>query len=73
MKSAIHPQVFADAKTTCSTCSAVFLIPSTIKEQTVETCRMCHPVYTGKKQTDRRGGRIDRFKKRAEAAAPKKA
>lgn len=68
MKSSIHPQVFEDAKTTCSTCSTVFLIPSTIKEQTVETCRNCHPIYTGKKQTDRRGGRIDRFKKRADAA-----
>jgi large subunit ribosomal protein L31 len=68
MKSTIHPTVHDDAKTTCSTCSTVFLIPSTIKEQTVETCRNCHPIYTGKKQTDRRGGRIDRFKKRADAA-----
>lgn len=68
MKAAIHPELFANAKTTCTTCGAVFLIPSTIKEQTVETCRMCHPIYTGKKQTDRRGGRIDRFKKRMEAA-----
>ena len=73
MKDGIHPTMFADAKTTCSTCGAVFLIPSTLKEQTVETCRMCHPIYTGKKQTDRRGGRIDRFKKRAEAATQKKA
>lgn len=42
------------------------MIPSTVKEQTVETCRMCHPIYTGKKVTERRGGRIDRFKKRLE-------
>lgn len=67
MKTAIHPQVHQDAKTTCVTCGAVFLIPSTIKEQTVETCRMCHPVYTGKKQAERRGGRIERFRKREEA------
>jgi ribosomal protein L31 len=45
----------------------VFEIPSTIKEQTVEICRMCHPIYTGKKQKDMRGGRIDRFKKRMDA------
>lgn len=64
MKAAIHPQMFKDAKTTCSNCSAVFVIPSTVKEQTVETCRMCHPIYTGKKQTTTRGGRIDRFKAR---------
>jgi large subunit ribosomal protein L31 len=68
MKSGVHPTVFEDAKTTCSTCNAVYLIPSTIKEQTVETCRACHPIYTGKKQKDMRGGRIDRFKKRSEAA-----
>lgn len=73
MKSAIHPTVHEDAKTTCSTCNTVFLIPSTVKEQTVETCRMCHPIYTGKVQKDLRGGRIDRFKKRAEATAAKKA
>ncbi len=73
MKNAIHPEMHQDAKTTCSTCGAVFMIPSTIAEQTVEVCRMCHPIYTGKKQTDRRGGRIDRFKKRAEAAVKKPA
>ena len=58
-----------EAKTTCSNCGAVFMIPSTIKEQSVEICRMCHPVYTGKKVTEVRGGRIDRFKKRLSAKA----
>ena len=71
MKSGIHPEVHADAKTTCQTCKAVFLIPSTIKEQTVEICRMCHPVYTGKKQQEAKGGRVERFRKRM-AAAPRK-
>jgi ribosomal protein L31 len=68
MKDAIHPTMHQTAKTTCTNCNTVYMIPSTIEEQTVETCRMCHPIYTGKKQTDRRGGRIDRFRKRAEAA-----
>lgn len=68
MKSGIHPEVHKGAKTTCTTCGAVFEIPSTIAEQSVEACRMCHPVYTGKQQTERRGGRIERFRKRAEAA-----
>ncbi len=63
MKAAIHPQMFKDAKTTCSTCKAVYLIPSTIKEQSVEVCRACHPIYTGKKQTEARGGRVERFRK----------
>ena len=64
MKAAIHPTMYKDAKTTCTTCKAVFLIPSTVKEQQVEVCRMCHPVYTGKKQTEARGGRVERFRKR---------
>jgi large subunit ribosomal protein L31 len=75
MKTAIHPEMFKDAKTTCSTCSTVYMIPSTVKEQVVEVCRMCHPIYTGKAQKDLRGGRIDRFKSRMEKteAAAKKA
>lgn len=60
------------AKTTCSTCGTVFEIPSTVAEQTVEICRMCHPIYTGKQQKDLRGGRIDRFKSRMDKTAAKK-
>lgn len=63
MRAAIHPQMFADAKTTCATCKAVYLIPSTVKDQSVEVCRACHPIYTGKKQTEARGGRVERFRK----------
>jgi large subunit ribosomal protein L31 len=63
MKAGIHPTMHKDAKTTCSTCGAVYLIPSTIKEQRVEICRACHPVYTGKQTKEVRGGRIDRFRK----------
>lgn len=67
MKKGIHPDMHATAKTTCSTCGAVFAIPSTVQEQTVEVCRMCHPVYTGKETKTRTGGRIDRFRKRMAA------
>lgn len=73
MKKGIHLELHADAKTTCTTCGTVFVIPSTVKTQTVEICWMCHPVYTGKKQTTTRGGRIDRFKKRLEAKGKKAA
>lgn len=72
MKKGIHPELHREAKTTCTTCGTVFAIPSTVKAQTVEVCRMCHPVYTGKKQTTTRGGRIDRFKKRLEAGKGRK-
>ncbi len=57
-----------NAQTNCTTCGTVFEIPSTVQTQTVETCRMCHPIYTGKKQTTTRGGRIDRFKARLDKA-----
>lgn len=71
MKAAIHPEMHTDAKTTCSTCGTVFLIPSTVKEQTVETCRNCHPIYTGKQQKDLRGGRVDRYKARMDKVKAK--
>ena len=66
MKKGVHPQVFKNASTTCSTCGSVFQIPSTVETMSVEVCRMCHPIYTGKKQVETRGGRIDRFRKRSE-------
>jgi len=71
MKTGIHPEMHADAKTTCSNCQAVYEIPSTVKEQSFETCRACPPIYTGKRQTERRGGRIDRFKSRLEKSGKK--
>ncbi|MBI2636290.1 50S ribosomal protein L31 [Candidatus Peregrinibacteria bacterium] len=72
MKSAIHPEMFKDARTTCTTCKAVFMIPGTVKTQQIEVCRMCHPVYTGKKQSEARGGRVERFRKIQAAAKGKK-
>jgi large subunit ribosomal protein L31 len=67
MKKDIHPQVYKEAKTTCTTCGTVYQIPATVKEQSVETCRNCHPIYTGKKAAEVRGGRIERFRKRMSA------
>lgn len=67
MKVGIHPDIHDKAKTTCSTCGAVFEIPSTTKEQSVESCRLCHPIYTGKQQKEAKGGRIERFRKRMAA------
>jgi len=68
MKHGIHPQVFLKAKTTCVTCKAVFAIPTTVEAQEVEVCRMCHPVYTGKQLKEARGGRVERFKRRASSS-----
>lgn len=72
MKKGIHPPVFKDATTTCSTCGTVYAIPSTVQVMQIEVCRGCHPVYTGKKQIDARGGRVERFKKRLEKTGAKK-
>lgn len=71
MKSDTHPTMFPKAKTTCSNCGAVYLIPTTVATQSVETCRACHPVYTGKQQQEAKGGRVERFKKRAAAGKTK--
>ncbi len=71
MKKGIHPQVHADAKTTCSSCGAVYLIPTTVKVQQVEICSACHPVYTGKYMGLMASGRVDRFRKVAEASKKK--
>lgn len=68
MKTDIHPEVHKDAVCKCTTCNTVFEIPSTIKEQAVEICRFCHPMYTGKKQAEQKGGRVERFRKRMAAS-----
>jgi large subunit ribosomal protein L31 len=68
MKSGIHPTMHQDATITCSTCKTVYTLPCTKPEISVEVCRMCHPAYTGKKQTDHKGGRVERFRQRMAAA-----
>ncbi len=64
MKAGIHPEVHKGAKTTCMTCNAEYDIDSTVPETKVESCRNCHPIYTGEERQDRRGDRIERFQKR---------
>ena len=71
MKEGIHPQLHLDAKTTCVSCSAVYLIPTTAKIQQVELCAACHPIYTGEYRGLMASGRVDRFRKVAEASKKK--
>ena len=63
--------MFIDAVTTCVSCSAVFKIPSTAKQQQVEVCSNCHPVYTGEYRGLMTSGRVDRYRKVTEAAKKK--
>lgn len=71
MKKDLHPQVHADAVTTCVSCSATYPIASTVKTQQVEICSNCHPVYTGEYRGLMASGRVDRFRKVAEASKKK--
>ncbi len=68
MKKGLHPQVFPDAKTTCSSCGTIYAVPSTVKVQQVEVCSQCHPIYTGEYRGLMASGRVDRFRKVADAS-----
>jgi len=72
MKKDIHPKYFSDAKIICA-CGSIIETGSTVKEMKVEICSACHPFYTGKRKSLDTTGRVDRFKKRAEKTAEKKA
>jgi large subunit ribosomal protein L31 len=72
MKKDIHPNYFSDAKIICA-CGSIIETGSTVKEMKVEICSACHPFYTGKRKSLDTTGRVDRFKKRAEKTAEKKA
>lgn len=71
MKKGIHPIMHKDAVATCVSCNAVYKIPATMKVIQVEVCSNCHPVYTGEYRGLMVSGRVDRFRKVAEAAKKK--
>jgi large subunit ribosomal protein L31 len=68
MKSNIHPNYYSDAKVSCA-CGQTFTVGSTKPEIEVEICYHCHPFYTGKDKIVDVIGKVDKFKKRREAAA----
>lgn len=70
MKKKIHPKWFPDAKITCA-CGNTFTAGSTQSEIQVEVCSACHPFYTGNEKIMDTAGRVDKFKKRVEAAKKK--
>jgi large subunit ribosomal protein L31 len=71
MKSDIHPKYF-DCQVTCG-CGNSFKTRATVKEMRIEICSACHPFYSGKQKFVDSAGRVDRFKKRYESTAAKKA
>jgi len=67
MKKDIHPEYNLNAKATCA-CGASFEVGSTQEKIEVEICSACHPFYTGQEKIIDTAGRVDKFKKRMEAA-----
>lgn len=70
MKTEIHPQYYTDAKVTCS-CGNTFNVGATQKDISVEICSACHPFFTGNEKVIDAAGRVEKFKSRRAAAAPK--
>lgn len=66
MKNGIHPE-FKECTITCA-CGNVVNTRSTQGNLRVEICSKCHPFFTGKQKFVDAGGRVDKFKRRLEAA-----
>jgi large subunit ribosomal protein L31 len=66
VKTGIHPE-YVETTVECS-CGNKFVTRSTKASMHVELCNECHPFYTGKQKLVDSGGRVERFRKRAEKA-----
>ncbi|MBQ9129883.1 MAG: 50S ribosomal protein L31 [Clostridia bacterium] len=66
MKQGIHPK--SETVTIKCACGAEVVTKSTAGDLRVEICSKCHPFFTGKQKFVDAGGRVDKFKKRLEAA-----
>lgn len=66
MKENIHPK-YEETTITCA-CGNVITTGSTKKDIRVEICSKCHPFFTGKQKFVDAGGRVDKFKRRLQAA-----
>jgi large subunit ribosomal protein L31 len=66
MKDGVHPK-YHETKVTCG-CGNTFVTRSTRPELRVDICNACHPFFTGKLKFVDTAGRIDKFKKKFEAA-----
>ncbi len=71
MKKDIHPKYNPTSTAACA-CGATFSVGSTLDQISVEICTQCHPFYTGNEKVLDTAGRVDKFKKRREAASKTK-
>ncbi len=67
MKKDIHPKYNKEATVKCA-CGNTFSTGSTLEKINVEVCSKCHPFYTGQEKVMDTAGRVEKFKKRQEAA-----
>ena len=68
MRSGIHPRYFATS-ITCA-CGSVIPTGSTTKGIHTEICSACHPFFTGKQKLMDTAGRVERFRRKYNLAAP---
>ena len=71
MKAGIHPD-YPTASIACA-CGHTIETRSTRGDYRVEICSACHPFFTGKQKLVDTEGRVDRFRRRMEAAEKHKA
>ena len=67
MKNGIHPQ-YEKVTIKCACGETVETKSTKGEEIRVEICSKCHPFFTGKQKFVDAGGRVDKFKKRQQAA-----
>ena len=68
MKKEIHPALNL-INAHCATCNKEHELLSTAKEVTIDVCSGCHAFYTGDNSIVKAPGQIERFRRRAAAAA----
>lgn len=68
MKKDIHPKYYTETTIKCA-CGAILETGATKEGIEVEICSQCHPFFTGDKKVIDTAGRVERFKKLAEASA----
>jgi len=71
MKAEIHPKY--EASTMTCACGAVYQTRSTKAQVRLGICASCHPFFTGTQKLVDTAGRVEKFRRRfdAAAAAPK--
>jgi len=71
MKAEIHPKY--EASTMTCACGAVYQTRSTNAQVRLGICASCHPFFTGTQKLVDTAGRVEKFRRRfdAAAAAPK--